>query len=85
MASKSRPRGLQGQERIIADLERLSHEDGFIYTFCILVFKSLCAPVDELADINWHERLNHQRTVLPVGSYGKAPTNNNRTSLRGNS
>ena len=73
MASESRPRDHRDKSEIVADLECLSHQDGFIYTFCTLVFKSLCMSVDEIADINWNERLNRQELSFLLGLMVKRP------------
>lgn len=59
--------------KIIADLERLSQEDGFIYTFCGLVLNSLFMSPDEVADIDWNQRLNTQELSFLLGLMVKRP------------
>ena len=54
------PRPARDVQDIILDLELLCQEKGFIYTFSFMVFSSLCMSPEELGDINWFERLNHQ-------------------------
>ena len=59
----------------MADLERLSHEPGFIYSFCVMVSHALWMTADEVAEIDWHERPNHQELSLLLGLLVKLPIN----------
>ena len=43
---------------VIGDLELLTQENGFIYTFCHLVIGAFWMSPDEIADIDWNQRLN---------------------------
>ena len=61
------------ESSIIEDLERLSQEDGFIYTFCHLVLQALWMSPDEIADIDWKQRLNVQELSLLLGLMVKHP------------
>ena len=58
---------------VMADLELLSHEPGFIYTFCVMVSQSLWMTTDEVAEIDWHQRPNHQELSLLLGLLVKRP------------
>ena len=60
---------------IILDLERLTREEGFLYTFCALVANSLFFPATEAAEIDWHERLNTQELSYLLGLMVKNPIN----------
>ena len=61
------------EHEIIADLEHLSQERGFIYTFCNIVLNSVWMLPDELADIDWNHRLNYQETSFLLGLMVKRP------------
>ena len=63
----------RSESSIIEDLERLSQEDGFIYTFCHLVLRALWMSLDEIADIDWKQRLNVQELSLLLGLMVKHP------------
>ena len=58
---------------VMADLELLSHEPGFIYTFCVMVSQALWMTTDEVAEIDWHQRPNHQELSLLLGLLVKHP------------
>ena len=58
---------------IVEELERLSEEDGFLYTFCFLVFQNLWLDPDEIADIDWHSRLNRAELAFLLGLLVKHP------------
>ena len=60
---------------IILDLERLTREEGFLYTFCALVVDSLFFPATEASEIDWHERLNTQELSYLLGLMVKNPIN----------
>ena len=61
------------EHEVIADLERLSQEDGFIYTFCGLVLNSLVMSPDEVAKYDWNQRLNTQELSFLLGLMVKRP------------
>ena len=63
----------RSESSIIEDLERLSQEDGFIYTFCHLVLRALWMSPDEIADIDWKQRLNVQELSFLLGLMVKHP------------
>ena len=63
------------EREIIADLERLSQESGFIYTFCSIVVNFLWMSPDELADIDWYRRPNVQELSFLLGLMVKHPLN----------
>ena len=54
------PLQFRAEDAVIADLERLSQEDGFIYTFGGIVLQYQWMSPDELADIDWNQRPNIQ-------------------------
>ena len=61
----------RAEREVIAELESLSQNDGFIYTFCGLVLNSLFMSPDEVADFNWDQRLNVQELAFPLGIDGQ--------------
>ena len=63
----------RSERAIIGDLELLVLENGFIYTFCNLVLKALWMTPDEIADIDWNQRLNVQELSLLLGLMVKRP------------
>lgn len=63
----------RSESSIIEDLERLSQEDGFIYTYCHLVLRALWMSPDESADIDWKQRLNVQELSFLLGLMVKHP------------
>ena len=70
--SAEEPRSTQ---HIIADLENLCNEEGFVYTFSFIVFTALWIPINKLAKINWHGRPNHQELSFLLGLMVKSPLN----------
>ena len=58
---------------ILADLEQLSQEPGFIYSFCLLVARCLWMSTDDVAEINWTERPNQEELSLLLGLLVKHP------------
>ena len=52
---------------IFAELEELSQESGFIYSFLVMVARFLWMSADEVADINWKERPNQAELSLLLG------------------
>ena len=63
----------RAEREVIAELESLSQNDGFIYTFCGLVLNSLFMSPDEVADFNWDQRLNVQELAFLLGLMVKRP------------
>lgn len=61
------------EHEIIAALERLSQENGFIYTFCSMVINFLWMSPDEAADIDWHRRPNIGELSFLLGLMIKRP------------
>ena len=58
---------------IFADLEQLSQEPGFIYSFCLMVARFLWMSTDDVAEINWTERPNQEELSLLLGLLVKHP------------
>ena len=58
---------------IIGELKRLTQEDGFIYTYCHMVLQALWISPNEVADIDWNQRLNVQELSLLLGLMVKCP------------
>ncbi len=69
----NRTERIKTEHEIIADLERLSQESGFIYTFCIMVIDFLLIPPDEVADTNWHRPPNLEELSFLLGLMVKHP------------
>ena len=63
----------RSERAIIKDLELLTEENGFIYTFCHLVLGALWMSPDEIADIDWNQRLNIQELSFLMGLMIKRP------------
>ena len=61
------------RQGILSALEELVGQDGFIYTFCFLVFESLWISPDELADVDWYERPNAEELSFLLGLMVKRP------------
>ena len=72
MAEKERQPDREDTD-ILADLEQLSQESGFIYSFSLLVGRCLWMSTDEVADINWTERPNQEELSLLLGLLVKHP------------
>ena len=58
---------------ILANLEELSQETGFIYSFLLMVGRCLWMSPDEVADVNWTERPNQAELSLLLGLLVKHP------------
>ena len=58
---------------VMADLEGLSHEPGFIYTFCVMVAHALWISPEEVTEVDWYQRPNHQELSLILGLLVKRP------------
>lgn len=59
METSTDPVDARSKEEIIAELEKLATEPGFIYSFCTLLLELFLHP-HEAADIDWHKRLSFQ-------------------------
>ena len=64
---------LTRSDKLIDDLETLTQEDGFPYTFAYLILAALWTSKDEMADIDWHTRPNHKELSLLLGLMIKHP------------
>ncbi|MXY43542.1 MAG: NERD domain-containing protein [Dehalococcoidia bacterium] len=58
---------------ILVDLAELVQEEGFLYTFCLLTFEDTAIPLDDLASINWRERLSQQELALLLRLLARVP------------
>lgn len=68
------PQDYRDRSDIIADLERLGQEDGFAYTFCLLVIKHLWSPiVDSGALKDWNQHLSFKELSFLLGLMAKQP------------
>ena len=63
----------RAKREVIADLERLCQEDGFIYSYCGLVLSSLFMSPKEIAETDWTQRLNTQELAFLLGLMVKRP------------
>ncbi len=68
-----RTRQHRPEHEIVVDLEHLSQESGFVYTFCNIVRNSVWMSPDEAADIDWHHRPNYQELSFLLGLMVKRP------------
>ncbi len=57
----------RGEIEIFADLERLTQEPGFVYTFCLMTWFALWISPDEVTEIDWHQRPNNEELSLLLG------------------
>lgn len=57
----------RGEIEILADLERLAQEPGFVYTFCLMTWFALWISPDEVTEIDWHQRPNNEELSLLLG------------------
>src|SRR3990167_9926873 len=64
---------MQEKQDIIKQLESLTSEPGYIYTLAILLRHDLFLNPEELADINWFERLSFQEFTFLIGLMVKNP------------
>ena len=60
-------------ESIVADLDRLCQEDGFVYTVLLSAYCALFALPDMVVDIDWSLRPNHQELGFLLGLMVKHP------------
>ena len=73
MSTKT-PKKSRNRSEIIADLERLSQEDGFIYVFCQLVLKHLTVNIDDSNELkDWHQHLSTRELSFLLGLMVKHP------------
>ena len=63
----------RGQNDILSDLEQLSQQPGFIYSFSLMVARCLWMSIDELAEVDWHDRPNQAELSLLFGLMAKTP------------
>ena len=60
-------------ELITSDLDQLTAEPGFIYTFSLMVLEFLWMSAHQVADINWDERPNNREMSVLLGFLVKHP------------
>ena len=60
-------------ESIVADLDRVCQEDGFVYVFFLSGYCVLFVSPDGVADIDWMRRPNHQELAFLLGLMVKHP------------
>src|SRR5690606_20347343 len=58
---------IRKQSEVIEDLKALVKEKGYIYALCMILFEDNHIIVEELNDVNFHERLNKNEISLIVG------------------
>ena len=58
---------------VVADLQKLCEELGFIYSLCLMAARCLWMSTDEVADVNWIERPNQAELSLLLGLIVKHP------------
>lgn len=63
----------RAQELIASELDILTAEPGFIYTFSLMVLEFLWMAVDQIADINWYQRPNNREMSTLLGFLIKQP------------
>jgi len=61
------PLSIRSKQEIIAELEPLSHQPGFIYAFATVLRRDLYFDPRKAAEINWRERLSCQELSLLAG------------------
>ena len=54
-------------KEIIAKIEALTREPGFIYTLALIMLRDLFYAPEDAADKNWHEHLNFQELTFLAG------------------
>lgn len=64
---------VRSKPAIIADLEALATEPGFIYSLAFMLRRDQFVDPEEAADINWRERLSYQEFSFLVGLMVKKP------------
>ena len=63
----------RAQELIASDLDTLTAEPGFVYTFSLMVLEFLWMTIDQVADINWYQRPNNREMSTLLGFLIKRP------------
>ena len=58
---------------ILADLDELVQQAGFVYTFCLLALEDQIVPLDAVDTIDWHERLSQQELALLLRLLANSP------------
>lgn len=71
--NENRNQKFRTESEVIADLECLCQESGFVYTFCNIILSFLWMSPDELADIDWSQRPNIQELSFLLGLMVKRP------------
>lgn len=61
------PEKTLSKEEIILALGDLTKEPGFLYSYALILRHDLFLPADEVADINWRERLSFQELTFLGG------------------
>lgn len=61
------------KEEIICNLEKLTQEKGYIYSFAHILLKEAFSDVRELGNIDWQNRLIHQELSFVAGLILKYP------------
>lgn len=55
------------KEEIINSLQAICHEEGYIYSLCLMLLNDQFFDAEKILDINWHERINIQEFTLLIG------------------
>lgn len=72
--SSQYPQEYRDRSYIIADLERLGQEDGFVYTFCLLVIENLWSPIVDSGELkDWTQQLSFKELSFLLGLMVKHP------------
>ena len=58
---------MECSQDVVAELEQLVQEDGFVLTFCGLVYASIWMYPSDVATVDWHERPNMQELAFLLG------------------
>lgn len=64
---KEEPTEIRSKNEIVSDLEKLSHEDGFIYTLSHILMRDLFLDPAEAVDIDWNNHLSFQEIAFLCG------------------
>ena len=64
---------VRSRQAIIGDLAELVHQDGFLYTFCLLTLENTIVPLDAVAAIDWQQRLSQQELALLLRFLANSP------------
>lgn len=63
------------KEDVLADIQYLVKEEGFIYTISLILLRDLFIDPSESADIDWRDRISYQEASFLVGLLIKEPLN----------